>query len=51
MLKQKNTDPDLRKFILRQLKVILANASLHKQFLEEDGLSLILDMMNKVKVN
>ncbi|KAG7209111.1 hypothetical protein KM043_015257 [Ampulex compressa] len=46
MLHEPNVDPKIRKSALVQISVMLTDASLHKLFITENGLSMILDIFN-----
>ncbi|XP_011645189.1 LOW QUALITY PROTEIN: rotatin [Pogonomyrmex barbatus] len=50
MLNEPNVDPKIRKSALVQISVILSDTSLHKLFINQGGLSLILDIFNKALV-
>ncbi|KYN02662.1 Rotatin [Cyphomyrmex costatus] len=47
MLNEPNVDPKIRKSALVQISVMLSDTSLHKLFISQDGLPLILDIFNK----
>jgi len=51
MLNEPNIDPKIRKSALIQISVMLSDTSLHKLFINQNGLSLILDIFNKALVN
>lgn len=51
MLNEPNVDPKIRKSVLVQISVMLSDTSLHKVFLNQSGLSLILDIFNKALVS
>ena len=51
MLKSNNIEPKVRKSALVQISVMLSDTSLHQTFIEEDGLSLILDIFSKALVS
>jgi len=51
MLNEPNVDPKIRKSALVQISVMLSDTSLHKLFINQNGLSLILDIFNKALVN
>lgn len=50
MLNEPNVDPKIRKSALVQISVMLTDSSLHKLFITENGLSLILDIFNSALV-
>jgi len=50
MLNESNIDPKIRKSALVQISVMLSDTSLHKLFIDQNGLSLILDIFNKALV-
>lgn len=50
MLNEPNVDPKIRKSALVQISVMLSDTSLHKLFVNQGGLSLILDIFNKALV-
>ncbi|XP_018306110.1 rotatin [Mycetomoellerius zeteki] len=47
MLNEPNIDPKIRKSALVQISVMLSDTSLHKLFINQSGLPLILDIFNK----
>lgn len=47
MLKTPNVEPKVRKSALVQISVMLTDSSLHKLFLKENGLKVILDIFDK----
>ncbi|RLU27556.1 hypothetical protein DMN91_001360 [Ooceraea biroi] len=47
MLKDTSIEPQIRKSVLNQLNVIFANVSSHETVFKEDGLRLILDILEK----
>ncbi|KAK0170662.1 hypothetical protein PV328_008487 [Microctonus aethiopoides] len=47
MLKMPNVEPKVRKSALVQISVMLSDTSLHKLFLSENGLTIILDIFDK----
>ncbi|XP_074116184.1 rotatin homolog anastral spindle 3 [Cotesia typhae] len=47
MLKTPNVEPKVRKSALVQISVMLTDSSLHKLFLKENGLKIILDIFDK----
>lgn len=51
MLNEPNVDPKIRKSALVQISVMLSDTSLHKLFINQNGLPLILDIFNKALVN
>ncbi|XP_011873858.1 PREDICTED: rotatin isoform X2 [Vollenhovia emeryi] len=50
MLTEPNVDPKIRKSALVQISVMLSDTSLHKLFINQGGLPLILDIFNKALV-
>ncbi|XP_071558418.1 rotatin [Temnothorax nylanderi] len=50
MLNEPNVDPKIRKSALVQISVMLSDTSLHKLFINQGGLPLILDIFNKALV-
>ncbi|XP_024221639.1 rotatin isoform X2 [Bombus impatiens] len=50
MLNEPNVDPKIRKSALVQISVMLTDSSLHKLFITENGLSLILNIFNSALV-
>ncbi|KAM0726292.1 Rotatin [Formica fusca] len=50
MLNEPNVDPKIRKSALVQISVMLSDTSLHKLFINQGGLSLILDIFNKALI-
>ncbi|XP_011175426.1 rotatin isoform X1 [Solenopsis invicta] len=50
MLNEPNVDPKIRKSALVQISVMLSDTSLHKLFINQNGLPLILDIFNKALV-
>ncbi|EZA47060.1 Rotatin [Ooceraea biroi] len=50
MLKDTSIEPQIRKSVLNQLNVIFANVSSHETVFKEDGLRLILDILEKALV-
>ncbi|KAK2582399.1 hypothetical protein KPH14_004718 [Odynerus spinipes] len=50
MLSDPELDPKMRKSALVQINVMLTDTSLHKLFIDENGLSLILQMFNSALV-
>lgn len=51
MLRDSDVDPKMRKSALVQINVMLTDTSLHKLFVNENGLSLILQAFNSALVN
>lgn len=51
MLNEPNVDPKIRKSALVQISVMLSDTSLHKLFISQGGLSLILDIFNRALVS
>lgn len=51
ILNEPNVDPKIRKSALVQISVMLSDISLHKLFINQDGLPLILDIFNKALVS
>lgn len=51
MLRDSDVDPKMRKSALVQINVMLTDTSLHKLFLNENGLFLILQAFNSALVN
>jgi hypothetical protein len=51
LLKSKGIEPVVRRSALTQASVMLEDSSLHDQFLEQDGINLILDILNKALVS
>ncbi|XP_012536869.1 rotatin isoform X2 [Monomorium pharaonis] len=50
MLNEPNVDPKIRKSALVQISVMLSDSSLHKLFINQNGLPLILDIFNKALI-
>ncbi|KAL6436580.1 hypothetical protein ACFW04_004801 [Cataglyphis niger] len=50
LLNEPNVDPKIRKSALVQINVMLSDTSLHKLFINQGGLSLILDIFNKALI-
>ncbi|KAI4475480.1 hypothetical protein M0802_015139 [Mischocyttarus mexicanus] len=50
LLRDSDVDPKMRKSALVQISVMLTNSSLHKLFINENGLSLILHAFNSALV-
>lgn len=50
MLNEPNVDPKIRKSALVQISVMLSDTSLHKLFINQGGLPLILDIFNKALI-
>ena len=50
MLRSSHVEPKVRKSALVQVSVMLSDSSLHKTFISENGLSLILDIFSKALV-
>ncbi|XP_076279078.1 rotatin homolog anastral spindle 3 isoform X3 [Lasioglossum baleicum] len=50
MLNEPNLDPKMRKSALVQISVMLSDTSLHKLFIHENGLTLILKIFNSALV-
>ncbi|CAG5088137.1 Similar to RTTN: Rotatin (Homo sapiens), partial [Cotesia congregata] len=50
MLKSPNVEPKVRKSALVQISVMLTDSSLHKLFLKENGLKIILDIFDKALI-
>ncbi|XP_017766173.1 PREDICTED: rotatin [Eufriesea mexicana] len=50
MLNEPNIDPKIRKSALVQISVMLSDSSLHKLFINENGLPLILNIFNSALV-
>jgi hypothetical protein len=51
VLKSKGTEPVVRRSALTQASVMLEDSSLHDQFLEQDGINLILDILHRALVS
>jgi rotatin len=51
LLKSKEIDPVVRRSALTQVSVMLEDSNLHDQFLEQDGINLILDILHKALVS
>jgi hypothetical protein len=51
LLQSKGIDPVVRRSTLTQVSVMLEDSSLHDQFLEQDGINLILDNLCKALVS
>ncbi|XP_021941770.1 rotatin isoform X2 [Zootermopsis nevadensis] len=51
LLKSKGVEPAVRRSALTQISVMLEDHTLHDQFLEQDGLDLILDILHKALVD
>ncbi|XP_032667797.1 rotatin isoform X2 [Odontomachus brunneus] len=50
MLNEPNVDPKIRKSALVQISVMLSDTSLHKLFVNQGGLPLVLDIFNRALV-
>lgn len=50
MLNDSDIDPKIRKSALVQISVMLTDSSLHKLFISENGLPLILNIFNSALV-
>ncbi|GAB1865817.1 Rotatin [Camponotus japonicus] len=50
MLNEPNVDPKIRKSALVQISVMLSDTSLHKLFINQGGLPLILDIFSKALI-
>ncbi|XP_008212651.1 rotatin isoform X1 [Nasonia vitripennis] len=50
MLRSNNIEPKMRKSALVQVSVMLSDSSLHKLFISENGLPLILDIFSKALI-
>ncbi|XP_034182443.2 rotatin homolog anastral spindle 3 isoform X1 [Osmia lignaria lignaria] len=50
MLNEPNVDPKIRKSALVQISVMLSDSSLHKLFITENGLSLILNVFDSALI-
>lgn len=50
MLNEPNVDPKIRKSALVQISVMLSDTSLHKLFINQGGLPLILNIFNRALV-
>ncbi|XP_025159510.1 rotatin [Harpegnathos saltator] len=50
MLNEPNVDPKIRRSALVQISVMLSDISLHKLFINQNGLPLILDIFNRALV-
>ncbi|XP_053987608.1 rotatin [Hylaeus volcanicus] len=50
MLREPNIDPKIRKSALVQISVMLSDNSLHKLFISENGLPLILEIFNSALI-
>jgi rotatin len=51
MLQSSNVEPKMKKSALVQVSVMLSDPSLHKLFISENGLPIILDIFSKALVN
>jgi hypothetical protein len=51
LLKSKGVEPTVRRSALTQVSVMLEDRTLHDQFLEQDGVNLILDILHKALVS
>lgn len=51
MLNEPNVDPKIRKSALVQISVMLSDTSLHKLFINQGGLPLIMDILNQALVS
>jgi rotatin len=51
LLKSKGVEPAVRRSALTQVSVMLEDCNLHDQFFEQDGVSLILDIVHKALVS
>nr|XP_012136876.1 PREDICTED: rotatin isoform X4 [Megachile rotundata] len=50
MLNEPNVDPKIRKSALVQISVMLSDCSLHKSFITENGVSLILNILDSALI-
>jgi hypothetical protein len=51
LLTSKGVEPAVRRSALTQVSVMLEDCDLHDQFLDQDGVNLILDILHKALVS
>ena len=51
LLRSRGIDPTVRRSAVTQITVMLEDSNLHDQFLKQDGLNMILDILRKALVS